>query len=62
MLLMSGPCAPRTRWDLVARAESTDALCDFFARDPYKLEGLATHDSIEFSPVKSQTLLADWIS
>jgi uncharacterized protein YciI len=62
MLLMSGPRTPRTGGIVVARAESPEALRAFFARDPYKLEDLATHEFAEFSPVKSQPILAEWIS
>ena len=42
--------------------ESIEDLRAFFANDPYKREGLATHDFVEFSPVKSQPFLADWVA
>ena len=62
LLLMSGPRAPRTGGIVLARAASMEELRAFFANDPYKLEGLATHDFVEFSPVKSQPFLADWVA
>jgi len=46
---------------VVARAASVEALRDFFEGDPYKAERLAEHVFIEFTPVKWQTSVAEWI-
>jgi uncharacterized protein YciI len=60
LLLMSGPRTPRTGGVAIARAESLDQLESFFANDPYRLEGLATHSFQEFTPVKAQECVATW--
>lgn len=61
LLLMSGPRVPRIGGVVVARAESQEQLEAFFSKDPYKLEGLATHTLHEFTPVKSQDFIETWI-
>jgi uncharacterized protein YciI len=60
-LLLSGPQNPKTGGIVVARAESLEALQDFFTGDPYKREGLATHAFTEFAPVKCQDFMKEWI-
>jgi uncharacterized protein YciI len=61
MLLCSGPQVPRTGGILIARAETKEALLEFCAIDPYRVEGVAEYRVIEFEPVKSQPFLKDWI-
>ena len=61
LLLMSGPQNPKTGGVVVARAASLEALQGFFEGDPYKAERLAEHVFIEFTPVKWQTSVAEWI-
>lgn len=61
-LLMSGPRVPANGGIVIARAPSQQELEDFFADDPYKLSGLATHTFVEFNPVKHQPFLAEWIT
>ena len=62
LLLMSGPKTPPIGGIVVARAGSEAEIRRFFDQDPYKLENLATHEFTEFSPVKHQALLADWVA
>jgi uncharacterized protein YciI len=61
MLLCSGPMTPRTGGIIVARAESSEAITRFFADDPYAVAGAATYRFIEFSPVKHQSMLQEWV-
>ncbi len=61
MLLCSGPQNPRTGGIIIARAETLDAIQDFFMQDPYFLQGVATHQFIEFEPVLRQSFLEDWV-
>jgi len=61
LLLMSGPKNPRKGGIVVARAESREAIEAFFARDPYALENVATHHFTEFSPVRRQAFLDEWV-
>lgn len=61
LLLMSGPQNPRTGGVVVARAHSLEDLQAFFARDPYQEAGLAEHTYLEFTPVKWQTLIGEWM-
>ncbi|HEY1015327.1 MAG TPA: YciI family protein [Herpetosiphonaceae bacterium] len=61
LLLLSGPQNPRVGGIVVARAESFAELDSFFAGDPYRREGVAEYRFVEFSPVKFQPLVADWI-
>ncbi len=61
MLLASGPMTPRTGGIVVARAESIDAVKAYFEADPYRLRGMADYRFVEFSPVKHQPFLAEWV-
>lgn len=61
VLLFSGPQNPRTGGVVVARAESLQAIKDFFANDPYNQNGIAEYRFVEFNPVKFQPLLQNWI-
>lgn len=62
LLLCSGPQNPRTGGVVIARAESLDAIQDFFMQDPYFLQGVGTHQFIEFEPVLYQPFLQDWVT
>jgi len=62
MLLVSGPQIPRLGGFVVARAKSVEVLQDFFARDPYNLNHLATYRFVEFDPVLHQPFLSDWLA
>ncbi len=61
MLLMSGPKNPRTGGIILARAATRDEVDAYFADDPYRLHGAATHEITEFNPVKRQDFMLDWI-
>jgi uncharacterized protein YciI len=61
MLLCSGPMTPRTGGIIVARGESIDEIKRFFDGDPYCVQKAATYRFIEFSPVKHQSLLQEWV-
>jgi uncharacterized protein YciI len=61
LLLMSGPQNPKTGGIVVARAEDEKEIKDYFAKDPYHIEGVAEHRFIEFSPVKNNELVKNWI-
>jgi uncharacterized protein YciI len=61
MLLCSGPMTPRTGGIIIARAETVDAVKQFFANDPYRLRGAAEYRFVEFTPVKHQPFLKDWV-
>jgi uncharacterized protein YciI len=61
LLLMSGPKEPRTGGFVVARAESQADLEAFFDNDPYKIKKVASHNFVEFNPVKFQPWLEEWI-
>ena len=61
MILASGPQVPRIGGIVLARAESMEALAEFFADDPYQKENLAHYQYIEFNPVKYQNSFSDWI-
>jgi uncharacterized protein YciI len=60
ILLMSGPQNPRTGGIVVARGENSEEIKRFFDNDPYKLNGLAVYDFIEFNPVKHQDFIKEW--
>lgn len=60
LLLCSGPQVPRSGGILVARAASREALEQFIAGDPYRLEQLADYRLIEFQAVKHLPLVAEW--
>jgi uncharacterized protein YciI len=61
MLLMSGPQVPRIGGIVIARAESMEALAEYFSNDPYLSEGLAHYQYIEFNPVKNDKIISEWI-
>jgi uncharacterized protein YciI len=61
MLLFSGPQVPRVGGMVVARAASLEEVQQFFANDPYQLNGLADYRYVEFSPVKFQTFMEPWL-
>ncbi|HLP14646.1 MAG TPA: YciI family protein [Bacteroidota bacterium] len=61
LLLCSGPMTPRTGGIVIARAESAEAIAEYFSRDPYALHQAATHRIVEFTPVKHQPFLQSWI-
>ncbi len=61
ILLYSGPKVPRTGGMIVARAETAEALIDFFHNDPYQRKGVANYRFIEFEPVFKQKFMEDWI-
>lgn len=48
VFLLSGPQVPRQGGVIMARAESREALMEILARDPFKREGAARYDVIEF--------------
>ncbi len=61
IVLLSGPQNPRTGGVIIARAESPAALDRFLAADPYRINGMADFQSIEFVPGRHQAFLADWL-
>ncbi len=61
MLLCSGPQNPRTGGIIIARGESLEAVQNFFMNDPYQKNNAATYRFVEFSPVKHQPFLKDWV-
>ena len=61
LLLCSGPLNPRTGGMVVARAESMEAIQEFFKADPYKLNDVADYRFSEFNPVKFHPILKDWV-
>ncbi len=61
LLLLSGPKNPRTGGIVIARAPSQADLELFFTQDPYRLKGLAEYRYTEFTPVKNQPFLKDWL-
>ncbi len=62
MLLFSGPQVPRVGGIIVARAESVELIEGFFARDPYRLQGLADYRFIEFNPLHTQDFMKPWVA
>ena len=62
LLLCSGPQEPRTGAILVARAPSRDDLKAFFRADPFQSRNLAKYRFVEFTPVKHQGWLEDWVA
>jgi uncharacterized protein YciI len=61
-LLMSGPRTACGGGIVVARAPSLEELSDFFQNDPYRQQGLATHQFIQFEPAKRQAFLEEWLT
>ncbi len=62
LLLSSGPKNPRVGGIIVARAESAEAIKEFFYQDPYIIGKAAEYEFIEFNPVKHQDFLKDWVN
>ena len=62
LLLLSGPRIPFGMGFILCRFESIEALDAFFTEDPFKKEGLAEYKVSEFSPVKHQPALTDWVA
>jgi uncharacterized protein YciI len=48
VFVLSGPQAPRTGGVILARAENREALMAVLDRDPFKIEGAARYDVMEF--------------
>lgn len=61
-LLLSGSQVPRTGGMIIGRAPSREALEEFFSKDPYLLNRVATYRFIEFTPVFRQDFLENWIT
>jgi uncharacterized protein YciI len=61
LLLCSGPQNPKTGGIVIARAESENEIKRFFENDPYHTKDVAEHKFTEFTPVKYQEFLKDWI-
>lgn len=61
MLLCSGPMTPRTGGIIIARAETIDVVREYFGNDPYRVRGAAEYRFVEFTPVKHQPFLQDWV-
>jgi uncharacterized protein YciI len=61
-LLFSGPQVPKTGGIIVARAHSEEDLKQFFRKDPFQKQGLATYRYIEFEPVKRQRFIEAWVT
>ncbi len=62
ILLMSGPMNPRSGGVVLARAQTSDIIIDFFNFDPYKVNNYATYSFSEFDPVKHQEFLNSWVN
>jgi uncharacterized protein YciI len=61
-LLLSGPQIPPNGGIVVARAPSLAEAQEFFSTDPYFTSGVATHQFIEFDPLKHQPWLENWVT
>ncbi|MFN8576146.1 MAG: YciI family protein [Candidatus Sericytochromatia bacterium] len=61
LLLCSGPKNPREGGVIIARDESLESLQSFFKQDPYSIENYAEYKFTEFTPVKYQGILKDWV-
>lgn len=61
IVLLSGPQNPRNGGVIIARAESRAALDRFLADDPYRTNGVADFQPIEFTPGRHQAFLAEWL-
>lgn len=60
-ILLSGPQVPRTGGIVIAKAESMEAISEFFSSDPYQKKGLAEYTFIEFNPKNYQEFLKGWL-
>ena len=61
LLLFAGPQVPRVGGMVVARADSLEEIQQFFAEDPYQVQGLGTYRFIEFNPLKHQAFMEPWL-
>ncbi|MBI5402873.1 MAG: hypothetical protein HY959_05705 [Ignavibacteriae bacterium] len=61
LLLMSGPQNPKVGGMVVARAETLEEIQEYFSRDPYQKGGFASYRFIEFTPVKNNPMIKDWL-
>jgi uncharacterized protein YciI len=59
-LLCSGPKGGVPGGVVVVRAPTAADIEQFFAADPYHVQGVATHTFIEFDPVMRQSWFEDW--
>ena len=62
MLLCSGPLNTRVGGIIIAKAESSEKIKEFFLSDPYNVNLLADYSIKEFDPVKSQDFMKEWIN
>ncbi|MGP1449959.1 MAG: YciI family protein [Wolinella sp.] len=60
-LLASGPMTPRIGGILIGIFENLSKAKIFFERDPYALEGAATYEFLEFTPVKHAEVLREYL-
>lgn len=60
-LLASGPQNPRVGGIILALLKDRTTLEAFLAKDPFALQGYATYEITEFTPVKCHPLLQDWV-
>ncbi|MEU0935044.1 YciI family protein [Embleya sp. NPDC005971] len=52
-LVASGRRVPRTGGVILARAADRDALDALLAEDPFRREGVAAYDVVEFAPTRT---------
>lgn len=50
--IASGPQNPRIGGILLSKGTSKEEILNIFENDPYKINGIATYEVIEFNPVK----------
>ena len=51
--IMSGPQTPRVGGVIVMRAENRSVVDTIIARDPFKVNGIADYQIVEFTPTMS---------
>lgn len=51
LLLASGPQNPRTGGVILARGNDKAKIVEFLEKDPFKVNGIASYNVIEFHPV-----------
>ncbi|EPG74128.1 hypothetical protein LEP1GSC058_2866 [Leptospira fainei serovar Hurstbridge str. BUT 6] len=61
ILLLSGPKEPRVGGLIVGKSKSLQEIQDIFRNDPFQKYDFANYKFTEFSPVKHQAYIADWI-
>ncbi|EQA45734.1 hypothetical protein LEP1GSC050_2844 [Leptospira broomii serovar Hurstbridge str. 5399] len=61
ILLLSGPKEPRIGGVILGKSKSLQEIQDIFQNDPFQKYDYASYKFTEFSPVKRQTFLEDWI-